>query len=172
MTSKNNMTMGGTLWASITKTKVSKVINPFSPETLQSMQPLQPSGFQQWSWKCLLCYSKCNIWATTAPRTLKFGTLMATLMFCDIPEFQVKFHCFYRSHYCPSQLKPHLKLTSLCSALDSTWCQKKTTKNTWNLSICAKNFIGSDEQDVSLSHFSLLEPGACVLLRKLLRKSQ
>ena len=61
-------------------------LNPFSPETLQ---PVQPEGFQPWRWKCWLHYSKCSISATSAPRTLKFGTIItATWIFYNIFEIQ------------------------------------------------------------------------------------
>ena len=73
-------------------------VNPFSPETLQAVQPVQPEGFQQWCWKCWLSYSKSNISAATAPRTLKFGTLIATWMFYSKLEFQVKYDYFYWFH--------------------------------------------------------------------------
>ena len=92
------------------------------------MQPLQPEGFQQWSWKCWLWYSKCHISATAALRTLRTGTLTATWMFSNISEFQVKSHCFYHLHHSPSQLKPHLKPMSFNSAFASTCCQRKCTK--------------------------------------------
>ena len=58
-------------------------------------------------------YSKCNILSTTASRTLRFGTLMATWMFYNLSESDVKFDCFYHSHHCPSRQKSHPKLLSL-----------------------------------------------------------
>ena len=81
-------------------------------------------------------------------------------------SFKTNFTAFLIRITVPSQLKPHLKLLSLCSAFASTWCQRKCIKNTWNPSLCANIFTGSSGQAVSFSHFPVLKPGAHMLLQK------